>query len=137
MDAAAGDRIAVMVNGLGATPPEGLYVMYRRVHQILEGRQISVQRAYIGEHATSMEMAGERLCVSDLVPNQAIVGAIRHISRVLAEQSEYLTTEPAIGDGDAGITLSKAAAPLLELGPGHFVGGFLRLGHDPDDRADQ
>ncbi len=58
LGAAAGDRVAVMVNGLGATPPEELYVMYRRVHQILEDRQISVHRAYIGEYATSMEMAG-------------------------------------------------------------------------------
>lgn len=58
LSAEAGDRVAVMVNGLGATPPEELYVMYRRVHQILEGRQVSVHRAYVGEYATSMEMAG-------------------------------------------------------------------------------
>ncbi|MFV2064274.1 MAG: dihydroxyacetone kinase subunit DhaK [Chloroflexota bacterium] len=47
-----------MVNGLGATPPEEPYVMYRRAHQLLEERQISVHRAHVGEYATSMEMAG-------------------------------------------------------------------------------
>ena len=53
--------------------------------------------------------------MSDFVPNQAIVGAIRRISDALTEQSEYLTKlDQAIGDGDAGITLSKAAAALLE-----------------------
>ncbi len=54
----AGDRLAVMVNGLGATPPEELYIMFRKVHQILSDREISVHRAYVGEYATSMEMAG-------------------------------------------------------------------------------
>lgn len=57
----AGDRLAVMVNGLGATPPEELYVMYRKVHQLLTGRELKVHRAYVGEYATSMEMAGASL----------------------------------------------------------------------------
>ena len=30
---AAGDKLAVMVNGLGATPPEELYIIYRKAHQ--------------------------------------------------------------------------------------------------------
>jgi dihydroxyacetone kinase len=47
-----------MVNGLGATPPEELYVMYRKVHQLLADRDLTVHRAYVGEYATSMEMAG-------------------------------------------------------------------------------
>ncbi len=54
----AGDRLAVMVNGLGATPPEELYILYRKVHQMLTDRDLSVHRAYVGEYATSMEMAG-------------------------------------------------------------------------------
>lgn len=54
----AGDRLAVMVNGLGATPPEELYIMYRKVHELLNERGLSVYRAYVGEYATSMEMAG-------------------------------------------------------------------------------
>ena len=53
-----GDRIAVMVNGLGATPPEELYVMFRKVHEIFGQKELSVYRAYVGEYATSMEMAG-------------------------------------------------------------------------------
>lgn len=57
----AGERLAVMVNGLGATPPEELYVMYRKVHQLLTARELQVHRAYVGEYATSMEMAGASL----------------------------------------------------------------------------
>jgi dihydroxyacetone kinase-like protein len=57
----AGDRLAVMVNGLGATPPEELYVIYRKVHEILTGKDLKIHRAYVGEFATSMEMAGASL----------------------------------------------------------------------------
>ncbi len=55
---ARGDRVAVLVNGAGATPLEELYVLYRRVRQILDGERISVHRSYVGEYATSLEMAG-------------------------------------------------------------------------------
>jgi phosphoenolpyruvate---glycerone phosphotransferase subunit DhaK len=58
---AAGDRLAVMVNGLGATPQEELYIIYRKVQAILVGHGLQVHRAYIGEFATSMEMAGASL----------------------------------------------------------------------------
>ena len=53
-----GDEVAVLVNGLGATAPEELYIMYNRVHDILTERGIGIYRAYVGEYATSMEMAG-------------------------------------------------------------------------------
>ncbi len=56
-----GDRVAALVNGLGATPPEELYVLYRRVRQILEAEGIAVHRSYVGEYATSLEMAGASL----------------------------------------------------------------------------
>ena len=53
-----GDEVAVLINGLGATPLEEQYVMYRRVHEILAEKGIKVFHAYVGEFATSMEMAG-------------------------------------------------------------------------------
>lgn len=53
-----GSRVAVLVNGLGATPGEELYVMYRRVRHLLDEAGITVHRPYIGEYATSLEMAG-------------------------------------------------------------------------------
>jgi dihydroxyacetone kinase-like protein len=57
----AGDRVAVMVNSLGATPLEELYILYSRVHRILVERGVSIHRPYIGRYATSMEMAGASL----------------------------------------------------------------------------
>ncbi len=62
----AGARVAVMVNGLGATPPEELYIIYRKVHALLAAREISVHRPYVGEYATSMEMAGASITIAVL-----------------------------------------------------------------------
>jgi len=53
-----GDEVSVLINGLGATPKEELYIVYRKVHSLLEGYGIRVYHPYIGEYATSMEMAG-------------------------------------------------------------------------------
>lgn len=54
----AGDEVAVLVNGLGATPKEELYILYRRVGRLLAERRIAVFQVYVGEFATSLEMAG-------------------------------------------------------------------------------
>jgi len=54
----SGDEVAVLINGLGATPKEELYVLFRRVAAILKERGVSIFHVYIGEFATSMEMAG-------------------------------------------------------------------------------
>ncbi len=61
-----GDRVAVLVNGLGATPLEELYIVYRRVHAGLAGRGVTVDRSFVGEFATSLEMAGASLSVMRL-----------------------------------------------------------------------
>ncbi|MCK4258457.1 MAG: dihydroxyacetone kinase subunit DhaK [Halanaerobiales bacterium] len=53
-----GDEVSVLVNGLGATPKEELYIVYRKIDQILQEKGIKVYRNYVGEFATSMEMAG-------------------------------------------------------------------------------
>lgn len=54
----SGDEVAILVNGLGATPKEELYIMYRKADELLKGRGIKIYRPYVGEYATSMEMAG-------------------------------------------------------------------------------
>lgn len=58
-----GDRVAVLINGLGATPLEELYVLYRRVDEVLRGRGVEISRSYVGEYATSLEMAGASVSV--------------------------------------------------------------------------
>lgn len=57
----SGDEVSVLINGLGATPPEELFILYNRIHDVLGNHGISVYKTFIGEYATSMEMAGASL----------------------------------------------------------------------------
>jgi dihydroxyacetone kinase/dihydroxyacetone kinase-like protein len=66
LDLSRGDRVAVLVNGMGATPLEELYVMYRHVHHNLETAGITIERNYVGEYATSLEMAGASISLLKL-----------------------------------------------------------------------
>lgn len=62
----SGDEVAVLVNGLGATPLEELYIVYRRVNEVLTEKGIKTFKAYVGEYATSMDMAGMSISVLKL-----------------------------------------------------------------------
>ncbi|MCD7736031.1 MAG: dihydroxyacetone kinase subunit DhaK, partial [Lachnospiraceae bacterium] len=53
-----GSEVAVLLNGLGSTPLDELYIMMNRVGQILDEKGSSLFHTYVGEYATSMEMAG-------------------------------------------------------------------------------
>lgn len=54
----SGDEVAVLMNGLGATPPEELFIMYNTVYDNLNDHNIKIYKVFSGEYATSMEMAG-------------------------------------------------------------------------------
>lgn len=63
LDLGDGSSVALLVNGLGATSPEELYVLTRRAHQQLQESGVRVHRTFVGEFATSMEMAGASISV--------------------------------------------------------------------------
>ncbi|NPV81372.1 MAG: dihydroxyacetone kinase subunit DhaK [Firmicutes bacterium] len=62
----SGDDVSILVNSLGATPPEELYIIYRKVHELVAQAGLKIHRVYIGEYATSLEMAGCSLTVLKL-----------------------------------------------------------------------
>ncbi|WP_181346828.1 dihydroxyacetone kinase subunit DhaK [Thalassobacillus sp. CUG 92003] len=62
----ASDEVAVMVNGMGATPEMELYVFNRKVQTILADKGIKVHETIVGEYMTSLEMAGCSLTVLKL-----------------------------------------------------------------------
>jgi len=53
-----GDRVLAFVNGMGGTPLLELYVVYRKLAEILDGRGITIARNLVGNYITSLEMAG-------------------------------------------------------------------------------
>lgn len=63
LEIAEGERIAVLVNGLGTTSREELYIFYKDVADYLQEKKITVGKAMVGEYATSLEMAGLSLSI--------------------------------------------------------------------------
>ena len=63
-------RLAVLVNGLGATSREELYILYGDIEDKLQATGAKIVKAYVGEYATSLEMAG--LSVSVLKLDQTL-----------------------------------------------------------------
>jgi dihydroxyacetone kinase-like protein len=57
----SGDRVALMINGLGGTPPSELYLLYRQAALRCKNAGLTIVRNYIGEYCTSLEMAGASL----------------------------------------------------------------------------
>jgi dihydroxyacetone kinase len=58
---AEGQRVAVILNGLGSVKYEELFVVYRRVAQLLEAAKLQVVEPDVGEFVTSFNMAGASL----------------------------------------------------------------------------
>ena len=58
LEVAAGDRLALMVNGLGGTPISELYLAYGIAHRAITAGGAEVARSYVGEYCTSLDMAG-------------------------------------------------------------------------------
>ncbi|MFI6289610.1 dihydroxyacetone kinase subunit DhaK [Streptomyces sp. NPDC051018] len=66
LELGAGDRVALLVNGLGATPAEELYLVGETARELLEERGVTIVHRWTGEYATSMEMAGASISVMKL-----------------------------------------------------------------------
>ncbi|MDH6295072.1 homodimeric dihydroxyacetone kinase [Agrobacterium fabrum] len=71
---AGGDRIALLVNGLGATPPMELAIVARSAVARLEAKGIVVERAWAGTFLSALDMPGFSLSVMQV--DDAALGLI-------------------------------------------------------------
>ena len=60
------DKVSIMINSLGSTPLEELYIISKRVIENLSKLKIKIIRSHVGRYATSMEMAGMSITVLKL-----------------------------------------------------------------------
>ena len=58
MPVKAGEEVAVLINGLGGTPAMELYIVNKKVSEILKDQGIKAVKTYVGNYMTSLEMAG-------------------------------------------------------------------------------
>ena len=61
-----GNRVAVMVNGMGGTPISELYLLYGLVADKCEEKGLTIAKNYVGNYCTSLEMAGFSLTLVQL-----------------------------------------------------------------------
>ncbi|MFP4055233.1 MAG: dihydroxyacetone kinase subunit DhaK [Candidatus Brocadiia bacterium] len=62
----AGDQLLVMLNGVGSTTLMELYIVLRRVKQLLDERDIQMARSLVGEFLTVQEMAGFQMFIAKM-----------------------------------------------------------------------
>jgi dihydroxyacetone kinase len=121
-----GSVVSILVNGMGATPLEELYVLYRRANAILRERGLVIRLPFVGNYVTSLEMAGASI---------SVLGLDDELENLLdaAAYSPFFSNEPAAdrnlgGTADASTALMKPdtetagaesavdSAPLSPLG---------------------
>ncbi|WEG14715.1 dihydroxyacetone kinase subunit DhaK [Pullulanibacillus sp. KACC 23026] len=66
LDLDANSKVAVLINGLGATPLMELYILNNDVSDALKEKGVAVYRTFVGEYMTSMEMTGLSLTLLKL-----------------------------------------------------------------------
>jgi phosphoenolpyruvate---glycerone phosphotransferase subunit DhaK len=62
----SGDEVVVLISGLGATPVMELYIVYRKLAELLGQAGISIYRPYVGNYFTSLEMLGVTVTIMKL-----------------------------------------------------------------------
>lgn len=58
LDIKKNEEVAVMINGLGATPEMELFIINKKVQEILAEQEIKVYQTFVGEYMTALEMGG-------------------------------------------------------------------------------
>lgn len=66
LSVASGQEVSVLVNGLGGTPIMELYIVNRKVAEILNDKGVKIVKTYVGNYMTSLEMAGFSVSVLKL-----------------------------------------------------------------------
>ena len=66
MSLASGDEAAVLINGLGGTPLMELFIVNKKVNDILTSKGVKVYKTIVGEYMTAIEMTGFSVSVLKL-----------------------------------------------------------------------
>ncbi|MBV8619716.1 MAG: dihydroxyacetone kinase subunit L [Curvibacter sp.] len=121
----AGDRVAVVVSGLGATPLMEQYILYGEVAQQLAERGITAAVRWVGPMFTSLEMMGvtltlmrldDELARGLLAPCQSVALSVPGLVDSRAAHSSDGASGPR--QDSPSVPLSVAALVLQERGAG-------------------
>ncbi|WP_174279644.1 dihydroxyacetone kinase family protein, partial [Sphingomonas bacterium] len=108
----AGDRVAVLVNGLGATAMMELYILFRRAAQLLGEREVAIHASWVGEYVTALEMAGASITL--LVLDDELASLLDHPCATPALNVGQVTAEPVGSGPRAEAEPGETAAPWAD-----------------------
>lgn len=133
----SGDRVAVLISGLGATPIMEQYILYGEVAQRLQASGITIAFNAVGNLFTSLEMFGVTLTLMKL--DEELEACLKHPCRsvglsipgaVLAERVfNQSLSGVAASTASASVTSSSAAGARTVHGaalPMHRLGSVVR-----------
>ena len=72
MPVSPGERVALLINGLGGTPLQELYVLGGDIFRYLDERGIRVHRTFAGNYMTAIDMAGASVSLLKLDDETAL-----------------------------------------------------------------
>ena len=132
-----GERVALLVNGLGGTPPMELAIVARRAMAVLRERGLSVVRAWSGNLLTALEMPGMSLTVlpvddvrlqrldapiaAPAWPGDGRIGSARRIVAGPAAAPEAVSLRPPSPGDEMIRRCALAVATALEQAEAHLT----------------
>lgn len=106
VDAPAGARVAVILNGLGSVKYEELFVVYRRVAALLSEAGVEIIEPEVGELVTSFDMAGVSLTLFWLDEE------LERFWRAPADTPAYRKGSVVAAERDTAIESAETAAQI-------------------------
>jgi dihydroxyacetone kinase len=105
VDAARGARVVPILNGLGSLKYEEMFVVYRRIAELLADAGLEIVDPHVGEYCTSFDMAGTSLTLfwpdaelADLWETPVDTPAYRRGSVTTAERAHASALADAIAE---------------------------------------
>lgn len=134
---ANGDRVALLVNGLGGTPPMELAIVARRAIAVVRARGLTVERAWSGNWLTALEMPGMSLTVlpvdddrlrrldaptaAPAWPGGGLISRMREVTPSQAAAPEPVSARPLSPNDELIKRSVLAAATALEQAEAHLT----------------
>lgn len=122
--AVSGSRVGVILNGLGSVKYEELFVVYRRVSQLLADAGLTVVDPEVGELVTSFQMAGASLTLFWL--DDELEQAWTAAASTPAYRKGTITAQ-AVEAADAAIELEDETAPTASVDSRAAAAGILNI----------
>ena len=142
-----GDRVAILVNGLGSTSLMELYLLHRRARQILDARGVTIYKSFVGEFITSLEMAGASISLiklddelTDLLDHPCYTTALKVGAPPAPVAAAARLTRDVSAHHDAAAATQQARAtgerPTGEITAAIFARMIEAVSHAIEDRSE-